>query len=88
MDKAELAIQRGAEAELLLQNPMFAKAFSDTRAGIFMAMEGVATDSPELTELHRMVKLLGRVESCLRKHIETGQITQKAIQGKKNLFGR
>jgi hypothetical protein len=89
MDKEALAIQRGEEAHRLLNTPMFLKAFDDTRAGIFLAMAALSSeDREQIIEMHRMLKLLERVKKCLETHIQTGQITQKAIQGKKALFSR
>jgi hypothetical protein len=87
MDKHEQAIQRGEEASRLMNSTMFNQAFADTRQGIFEAMASLdSSDDKSLADLHKMVKLLDRVKKCIQTHIETGQITQKALQAKKPLF--
>jgi hypothetical protein len=86
MDKHELAVMRGEEAERLLNSDMLQQAFTDTRTALQKTWAELPTGyfSAELKaqhhDLHRMMKLLGMVEACLRKHIETGKVSHKHIE--------
>lgn len=77
---------RAAEAQQLKDNPMFAKAFDDTRTAMLEAWAALDKADERATELHRMVKCLERVRRCLEIHIDTGKIANKEIEGRK-LFG-
>lgn len=86
MDKQEQAVARGEEAERLLASPLLQQAFNDTRQALQRAWAELPTGyfSGELRaqhhDLHRMMKLLGMVETCLKHHVESGKIAQKQIQ--------
>jgi hypothetical protein len=81
MDKHEQAVHRGEEAQRLLNSEMLQQAFADTRKAITEAWAGLPTsDAENAKDLHRMVKLLDRVQHCIREHVNTGKIAQKQIQ--------
>jgi len=81
MDKHEQAVMRGEEAQRLLNSEMLQQAFSDTRSAILEAWSKLPTsDTENAKDLHRMVKLLDRVQTCIREHVATGKIAQKQIE--------
>lgn len=83
MDKHELAVMRGEQAEALKANPLFSQAFDDTRRAILETWAGLPTsDSDSAKDLHRMLKCLDRVKRCVQEHIDTGKIAQKEIEGR------
>lgn len=80
MDKHQQAVMRGDEAQRLLDSEMLQQAFADTRSACMEAWAKLQTSESEpAKDLHRMVKLLDRVQHCIRAHIETGKIAQKTI---------
>lgn len=84
MDRLEAAILNGEEAARLKANPLFERAFDDTRKGI---MEAWATLDPgekdRQAELLLMVKCLDRVKRCIETHIDTGKLANKELEGRK-----
>lgn len=84
MDKHELAVKRGEEAERLLNNPAFSQAFEDTRQALLKTWAALDTTDERYAEfakdIHRKVKMLEAVERCLKEHITTGKINQKTIE--------
>jgi hypothetical protein len=83
MDRLELAVVRAEQAQALNSNPMFDRAFIDTRAAILEAWAGLETsDSERAKDLHRMLKALDRVRKCVQTHIDTGKLAQKEIDGR------
>ena len=86
MDKHELAVVRGEQAEALRKNPMFEQAFSDTRKAILETWAGMSTsDKEEARDLHRMLKCLDRVRKCVETHIDTGKLAQREIEGRSRM---
>ena len=87
MDKHEKAVRDGDEAARVLNSPMFAAAFADTRAAMLEAWAKLDNaGSDQAKDLHRMVKCLDRVRRCLEVHIDTGKLAQKEIEGRKRIF--
>ncbi len=86
MDRLELAVVRGEQAMALRTNPLFDKAFADTRAGILETWAQLPTsDSDSAKDLHRMLKCLDRVRKCIDTHVDTGRLAQKEIEGRSRL---
>lgn len=89
MDKQAQAVQRGEEADRLLNSEMFQRAFTDTRRAILDTWATLPTSEKENAyDLHRMVKCLDRVRHCLEKHIETGKLAKHEIEGRGRLLDR
>lgn len=89
MDSLDAQVARAEEAQRLLNSPLFTAALQDTRTGIQEAWARTNTkDKETLQELHLMVKLVDRVENCLKQHIDSGKIAAHEIEGrKKRMFG-
>jgi hypothetical protein len=84
MDKLEAAAIRAEEARQLLQNPMFERAFADTRAACLEALvASKRADTEGFRDIHRMIECLDRVKRCIAKHIDTGKLAQREIEGRK-----
>jgi hypothetical protein len=85
MDKHELAVIRGEQAQALRANPIFDKALADTRQAILESWAELrVSDTEEARDLHRMLKCLERVKRCINIHIDTGKIAQAEIDGRAN----
>lgn len=83
MDKLETAMLRAAQAEQLQGNPLYAQAFTDTRAAILETWAALpVSDTDSAKDLHRMLKCLERVKRCLDVHIDTGKLAEREIKGR------
>jgi hypothetical protein len=81
MDKHEQAVWRGEEAQRLLNSELLQKAFADTRSACLEAWAKLpTTDKENAHDLHRMVKLIDRVQTCLWEHVKSGKVAQKHIE--------
>lgn len=81
MDKHEEAVMRGEEASRILNSPLFAAAFSDTKAALFNvlgAMDNLRDDKARDT--HSMIRALDKVRRCLEVHIDSGKLASKEIE--------
>lgn len=92
MDKTEQQIVRAEQAKMVLDNPIFAQAFDDTRTAIMSAWAQLSPAdekrSEHATDLHRMIRALDKVRVCLEEHVTTGKIAAEHLKGRKNLLGR
>lgn len=86
MDKQELAIHRGEEAERLLNSEMLNQAFDDVRQAFLNTWATLDTVNDRYTEfahdLHRKVKCLDAVKRCIQEHVNNGKISQKTIEAR------
>jgi hypothetical protein len=84
MDKHEIAVIRAEEARQLLSNPMFERAFADTRAACLEALAASKrSDTEAFKDIHRMIECLDRVKRAVKVHIDTGKLAQREIEGRK-----
>jgi soluble cytochrome b562 len=92
MDKTEQQIQRAEQALQILNNPLFAQAFEDTRAAIMQAWATLSPADEKRSEhsadLHRMIRALDKVKFCLEEHVTTGKMAAKVLEAPRNLLGR
>lgn len=87
MDRLELAVVRGEQAQALKANPLYLQAFDDTRRAILEAWASLDTsESERAKDLHRMLKCLDRVRKCVDTHIDTGKLAHKEIEGRASLL--
>ena len=85
MDKLELAVVRGEQAQALQSNPMYVQAFEDTRKAILETWASLDTsDKERARDLHRMLKCLERVRKCIDVHVDTGRLANREIEGRAN----
>lgn len=68
-------VQRGRDAQLIIENPIFAESFALVRAGIVNAWaDGPIRDKEGAHELKLMLKLLTDVEANIKRVMETGKM--------------
>lgn len=84
MDKQELAVLRGDEAQRILNSSVFESAFNDTREALTNTWAALDTTDARYAEfardIHRKIKMLDSVKRCLAEHITTGKLSQKSIE--------
>lgn len=73
--------QRGHEAELLLNNPLYIEAFSKVKESIIISMgESAFGDEKTHNRLVIALQMLGQIEKQLKNVVTTGKMA--AIQAK------
>ena len=76
-DRSAEQMARGDRAKVLLEDPMIATALADMRATLRTAWESSpARDVEGREELYRYMRTIENFESCLRRHMETGEIAR------------
>lgn len=92
MDLHEEQVNRAEEASHVLNNPLFKRAFDDTRQALMNTLADMNNlRDDRARDVHAMVKALEKVKRCLEVHIETGLLARKEIEGRSkltNLFSR
>lgn len=80
-------IERGRQASAVLENPAFSEAFA--------ALEKEITNQWKLSEkpderekLHLSLTLLTRLESVLKRAVQTGTVAQRIVEREQNLLQR
>jgi hypothetical protein len=84
-------INRGAEAERLMQNPIYLEAIARVRDGIVQSMNQSALgDEKTHNRLVIAMQLLGRIEKNIKEVAETGKLTRIQVESKgiANIFRR
>jgi hypothetical protein len=85
-DRLEVDTQRAEEALRLLESPLFAAAFNDTRTALLEALAGLDNlRDDRARDLHSMVKGLDKVKRCLELHVQSGKLAQHEIQKRSRL---
>lgn len=68
-------INRGEEAQRILEHPLFQEAFTATRDGIVQTMQASAMGDQALhNRLVIALQLLAQIEKSFRTHMETGRM--------------
>ena len=81
MDKHEEQIRRADEASSIVNSPMFAAAFEDTRQALLNAIASLdSVQNEQARDLHAMVKGLDKVKRCIEVHIQTGRLASKELE--------
>jgi hypothetical protein len=93
MELHEEQIMRAEQANQVLHNPLFERAFLDTRAGILEAWAKLdptaASKSAFADELHSMLRVMDKVRFCLVEHINTGRLAQERLRPeRRNIFSK
>ena len=88
MDPHEHALVRAEQAAQLKANPLFSKAFADTRAGIMEAWAALDKADERAAELHRMIRCMEKVQRCIDHHIDTGKLARVEIEGRARWFNK
>ncbi len=72
--------QRAAEAQHVLENPLFKAAFDEMRAGIINQIHIVAVNDVETQhELVLMLQLLESIKGRIEQHIHTGSFEKQQL---------
>lgn len=80
--------QRGEQARLLLDNPIYTETMQTVRAGIIQAWENAPIrDKDGANELKLMLKLLGDVQRNIETVMQTGKMATIQIE-RDGLFKR
>jgi len=80
-------VERGQQAETVLQNPIYCEAYSLIEKGILKKWQESA-DAEEREELHKLQKLLGKVRNLMESTMRSGQIAAKELERKRRLSER
>jgi hypothetical protein len=66
--------RKSHEARRLLDDPIFQEAISAVRSAIYVRLEGPKFDNAVDADLVTMLRLLGALESTIRRWAETGKV--------------
>lgn len=80
-------LRRGQLAEAVLTNEVYADAYSKIEHGILSAWRE-SGDAAEREQLHKLLKLLGKVQNIMESTMRSGQIAAKELERKKSLSER
>ena len=82
-------IQRGDEAQMLLNHPLMQEALQVMRADLTHQLMMTPIDTPDVERrLVDMLRMHERFEQTLRSIIDTGKITALRMDPKKGMFAR
>ena len=80
-------VERGQQAESVLQNPIYCEAYSLIEQGILKKWQE-SGDAMEREELHKLQKLLGKVRSLMESTMRSGKVAAKELERKRKLSER
>lgn len=74
-------VQRGQDAEQLLEHPVFKEALASVRAGIINTWaDAPLRDKEGAHELKLMLKLLGDLELNIKRTVDTGKMAKIQLE--------
>lgn len=79
--------QRGQLAENVLTNEVYLSAYRGIEQGI-LAKWRESDDKAEREELHKLLKLLDKVQNLMESTMRSGQIAAKELERKRSLSER
>lgn len=72
-------INRATDAKSLLENPMLRDAFTAVETALVKKLREVETGAEEVEDIHRCLKLLGKVETAIKKHVQNGKLAEEDL---------
>lgn len=84
MDKHESDLARAEEASRILNSSVFLEAFDAIETGYRITLEAMPTtgkqgQAEDIADMLRRLKCLQDVKTALRAYIDTGKVTQRAM---------
>lgn len=74
-------VQKGRDAEQIIEHPIIKEAFAQVRAGIINKWaDAPLRDKEGAHELKLMLKLLGDVEMNIRRFVDTGKMAEIQLE--------
>ncbi len=74
-------ISTAYDAKQALENPHYAKAFTDLRASLVDAMIASKADETEFRDdCHRCIDLLEKIQQLIREHVDSGTIADARLR--------
>lgn len=80
-------VERGQQAESVLQNPIYCEAYSLIEQGILKTWRE-SGDATQREELHKVLKLLDKVRSLMESTMRSGKVASKELERKRKLSER
>lgn len=80
-------VERGLQAESVLQNPIYCEAYSLIEQGILKTWRE-SGDAAQREELHKVLKLLDKARSLMESTMRSGRVAAKELERKRKLSER
>lgn len=80
-------VERGQQAESVLQNPIYCEAYSLIEQGILKTWRE-SGDTAQREELHKVLKLLDKVRNLMESTMRSGKVAAKELERKRKLSER
>lgn len=80
-------VKRGQLADAVLTNEVYTEAYSLIEQGI-LAKWRESDDREEREQLHKLLKLLGKVQGMMESTMRSGQVASRELERKRSLSER
>lgn len=80
-------VERGLQAESVLQNPIYCEAYTLIEQGILKTWRE-SGDAVQREELHKVLKLLDKARSLIEATMRSGKVAAKDLERKRKLSER